>query len=135
MLIASKRAHALSVFLQSVLLEGMMRMLLPIGVILVLLGTGGYAASCFSTSLFERPESETLAAQLDDPNDAAATEMRESGPPVILATLSGLVFAAGLVCLAIGMGRWKRADPSGTRSADPWSDRPGEHGERPRGLL
>jgi hypothetical protein len=85
-----------------------MRMLLTIGVILVLLGIGGYAASWFSTSFFDRPESQTLAAQLEDETDSPATEMQDSGTRVILAPLSGIAFAAGLVCLAIGMGNWRR---------------------------
>jgi hypothetical protein len=83
-------------------------MLLTVGVILVLLGIGGYAASLLSTSFFDRPESQTLAAELEDETDSPATEMRDSGARVILAPVSGIVFAAGLVCLAIGMGNWRR---------------------------
>jgi hypothetical protein len=115
--------------------EGMMRMLLPIGVILVVLGAGGYAASCYSTSLFDGPENDTAAAQLQGQTDAPATELRDSGARVILAPLSGIIVAIGLICLAIGMGKWRRPVPSDVRPANPWSDQPREHGEPPRGLV
>jgi hypothetical protein len=112
-----------------------MRMLLPIGVILVLLGTGGYAAACFSTTLFDGSQTETAAAQLKDQTDTAAQDTQDSGARVVLAPLAGLAVAVGLVCLAVGMGKWRRPVPSEVRPANPWSDQPGEHGEPPRGLV
>jgi hypothetical protein len=112
-----------------------MRMLLPIGVVLVVLGAGGYATACFSTTLFDGSQTDTVAAQLENQTDTTAQQARDSGARVILAPLSGLVVAVGLICLAVGMGRWRRPVPSDVRPANPWSDQPGEHGEPPRKLV
>jgi hypothetical protein len=114
--------------------EGVMRWLLTIGVLLTVIGGGGGIAACFGTATFDRPEDSTIAAQLDDPTDSLANHSDDETPRLWLAPVAGLTFATGLVCVAIGMGNWRRALQSETRPANPWSDRPGQHGGPPRGL-
>lgn len=111
-----------------------MRMLLPIGVLLVLIGTGGSVAACFGNSIFDGDQTQT-AAQLQGATDAPADNAEESTPRLYLAPLAGLTLAIGLVCLGIGMGNWRRPIPSDVRPANPWSDQPAEHRDPPRGLV
>jgi len=83
----------------------MMGVLLPIGIILTTLGLGGTAVAWY-----------------------------QSGA-LILAPLSGLSLAIGLVCVGIGAGHWRHPIPSNVRPANPWSDQPYEHGDPPKGLV
>ena len=92
-----------------------MGILMPVGAVLIVLGMAGSAASCYGSSIFDRgSETETSA---------------------VLAPLSGLTLAIGLVCLGIGMGNWRRPIPSDVRPANPWSDQPGSHGDPPVGQV
>lgn len=111
-----------------------MRMLMPIGVLLILIGTGGSVAACYGNAIFDAGDTET-AAQLQGQTESAAQVGDESSPRLILAPLSGLILAIGLVCVGIGMGNWRRPIPSDVRPANPWSDQPAEHGDPPRGLV
>jgi len=91
-----------------------MRMLMPIGVLLIVIGAGGTFAACFGSAIFDGSE---------------------SGPRLYLAPLAGLTLAIGLVCVGIGIGNWRRPVPSDVRPANPWSDQPAEHGDPPRGIV
>jgi hypothetical protein len=112
-----------------------MKLLLPIGALLVAIGAAGGAASCFGTGIFEGEETETVAARMNGGTDAPAEESNDSSPRLFLAPLAGLTLAIGLVCVAIGMGKWRRPIPSDVRPANPWSDQPREQGEPPKGLV
>jgi hypothetical protein len=110
-----------------------MRWLMTIGVLLILIGGGGGIAACFATSTFDRSDNET-AAQLDGPTDALANNSDDATPSLWLMPLAGLTFAVGIVCIAIGMGDWRRPVPSAMRPANSRSNRPTEHGQPPRGV-
>ena len=112
-----------------------MKLLMPLGVVLVVIGMAGSAAACYGTAIFDRDETETAAAQMSGTTDAPAEESDDSSPRLFLAPLSGLTLAIGLACLAIGMGNWRRPIPSDVRPANPWSDQPAEHGDPPKGLV
>ena len=111
-----------------------MKVLMPIGAVLIAIGMAGSAAACFGNAIFDREETET-AAQQTGTTDSPANESKDSTPRLILAPLSGLALAVGFVCLGIGMGNWRRPIPSDVRPANPWSDQPGEHGDPPKGLV
>ena len=110
-----------------------MRLLMPIGVVLVVIGMAGSVASCYGTSIFDSGHTATVAAQLDEQTDSPAGSSKDSSPRLFLAPLAGLTLAVGLVCVGIGMGNWRRPIPSDVRPANPWSDQPGEHGDPPQG--
>lgn len=111
-----------------------MKLLLPVGVLLVLIGSGGSVAACLGNSVFDRNETAT-ASEMRGQTDAPAGETTGSGPRLYLAPLAGLTLAVGLVCVGIGMGNWRRPVPSDVRPANPWSDQPAEHGDPPKGLV
>ena len=110
-----------------------MRLLMPIGAVLIAIGTAGSAAACYGTGLFEGPETSTVASQMEGSTDAPANETDEGGDsaPMFLAPLSGLTLAVGLVC--VGIGNWRRPIPSDVRPANPYSDQPRDQGEPPIG--
>ena len=112
-----------------------MRLLLPVGAVLIAIGTAGSAAACYGTSLFKGPESNTAAAQMEGSTDVPANETGEdaSRSRLFLAPLSGLTLAVGLVCVGIGVGNWQRPIPSAVRPANPYSDQPKDHGDPPVG--
>ena len=112
-----------------------MKLLIPIGVLLVAVGMAGSVASCYGNAIFDGAEKQTAAAQLNGATDSPADQAKESSPRLFLAPLAGLALAVGLVCLGIGMGNWRRPIPSDVRPANPWSDQPGEHGDPPKGLV
>jgi hypothetical protein len=112
-----------------------MKSLMLIGVVLIAIGAAGGAASCFGTGIFDGPETDTAAAQMAGTTDAPAEESNDGSPRLFLAPLAGLTLAIGLVCVAIGMGKWRRPIPSDVRPANPWSDQPGNQGEPPKGLV
>jgi len=112
-----------------------MKLLMPIGAVLIAIGMAGSAAACYGNAIFDGEETRTAAAQLDGATDAPADESKDSTPRLYLAPLSGLSLAIGLVCVGIGMGNWRRPVPSDVRPANPWSDQPGEHGDAPKGLV
>jgi hypothetical protein len=112
-----------------------MKLLLPVGVLLIVIGAGGSIAACYGNAIFDTPESETLSAEMRGATDAPANESRERTPQLYLAPLAGLTLAVGLVCVGIGVGNWRRPVPSDVRPANPWNDQPAEHGDPPRGLV
>ena len=112
-----------------------MRLLLPLGAVLIALGTAGSAAACLGNSVFDGQETETLASQMDDQTDTPANASEDDSPRPLLAPLSGLMLAIGFVCVGIGIGNWRRPIPSDVRPANPWSDQPGEHGDPPVGQV
>lgn len=111
-----------------------MKLLIPIGVLLIVIGAGGSIAACYGNSIFDGAETHT-AAELRGSTDAPAQETTDRTPRLYLAPLAGLTLAVGLVCVGIGMGNWRRPVPSDVRPANPWSDQPAEHGDPPRGLV
>jgi hypothetical protein len=113
----------------------MMRLLMPIGVVLIVIGMAGSIASCYGSSIFDNDQTATVAAQLHKQTDSPAGTSKDSSPRLYTAPLAGLTLAIGLVCVGIGVGHWRRPIPSDVRPANPWSDQPGEHGEPPRGLV
>jgi hypothetical protein len=114
-----------------------MRLLLPVGALLIAIGTAGSAAACFSTSLFNGPATDTVASQMEGSTDALANraDRDADGARLILAPLSGLLLAVGLVFVGIGIGNWRRPIPSDVRPANPYSDQPREHGDPPVGQV
>ena len=112
-----------------------MKLLVPIGAILIAIGTAGGVASCYGSSIFDADQTETLASQMEGATDAPAHERDEGSPRLYLAPLAGLSLAAGLVCVGIGMGRWRRPIPSDVRPANPWNDQPREQGDPPVGQV
>ncbi len=102
-----------------------MGVLMPLGVVLVVVGMAGAATSCFQN------DGSGQARQ----TDTQLTQPVGPGAAVVLAPLSGLALAAGVVFMGIGIGHWKRPVPSDVRPANPWSDQPGEHGDPPTGLV
>lgn len=111
-----------------------MRLLMPIGVLLIVIGAGGSIAACFGNSVFDGDDTQT-AAELSGSTEAPATITEDRTPRLYLAPLAGLTLAVGLVCVGIGMGNWRRPIPSDVRPANPWSDQPAEHGDPPKGLV
>jgi len=111
-----------------------MRLLVPIGVLLIVIGAGGSISACYGNAIFDGAESKT-ASERRGQTDAPANETGESSPRLYLAPLAGLTLAVGLVCVGIGMGNWRRPIPSEVRPANPWSDQPAEHGDPPKGLV
>lgn len=105
-----------------------MGLLMPLGAVLVAVGLSGSAAACYQSGSFtgERAtgHTDTRLAEADTPRAS-----------VVLAPLSGLCLAAGVVLMGIGIGHWKRPVPSDVRPANPWSDKPSEHGDPPKGLV
>jgi hypothetical protein len=83
-----------------------MGLLLPVGAVLIAIGTAGSAAACLGNSVFDGKETETLASQMDDPTETPAGASEDDSPRVFLAPLSGLMLAIGLVCVGIGIGNW-----------------------------
>jgi len=112
-----------------------MGMLLPIGALLILIGTAGSAAACYGTSIFDNEETQTTASQMEGQTDAAADAASDGSPRLFLAPLAGLTLAIGLVCVGIGVGNWRRPIPSEVRPANPWSDQPSKHGDPPVGQV
>jgi hypothetical protein len=114
-----------------------MRLLMPIGVLLIVLGTGGAFVSCYGGKLLDNDRSQSTAAQLNDhtskTSDLSSSDDHMTG--LALAPLSGLLFAIGLACVGIGMGNWRRPVPSDVRPANPWSDQPAAHGDPPVGQV
>lgn len=112
-----------------------MRLLLPLGALLIAIGTAGSAAACYGNSIFDGDETQTMASQMDGQTDAPADASNDGTPRLYLAPLSGLTLAIGLVCVGIGIGNWRRPIPSDVRPANPYSDQPGEHGDPPVGQV
>lgn len=112
-----------------------MGMLLPIGALLIVIGTAGSAAACYGNSIFDNEATETTASQMEGQTDKAADTATDSSPRLFLAPLAGLTLAIGLVCVGIGVGNWRRPVPSEVRPANPWSDQPREHGDPPVGQV
>ena len=110
-----------------------MNLLLPVGAVLVAIGTAGSAAACYSTSIFDGPETDTAASRMEGETDAPANASNQDTPRLFLAPLSGLTLAVGLVCVGIGIGNWRRPIPSDVRPANPYSDQPKDQGEPPIG--
>jgi hypothetical protein len=110
-----------------------MGLLLPIGVVLIAIGTAGSAAACYGNSIFDGDETET--AQMEGQTQTPADASEDTTPRLFLAPLAGLALAAGLVCVGIGIGNWRRPIPSDVRPANPWSDQPREHGDPPIGQV
>jgi len=111
-----------------------MKLLMPIGAVLIAIGMAGSAAACFGNSIFDREETQTAARQ-NGTTDSPADQSKDSTPRLFLAPLAGLTLAVGFVCVGIGIGNWRRPIPSIVRPANPWSDQPGEHGDAPKGLV
>ena len=111
-----------------------MKLLVPIGVLLIVIGAGGSIAACYGNSIFDGAETRT-ASDLRGTTDSPAGETQDNTPRLYLAPLAGLTLAVGLVFVGIGMGHWRRPVPSDVRPANPWSDQPAEHGDPPRGLV
>jgi hypothetical protein len=112
-----------------------MRLLLPIGALLIAIGTAGSAAACYGNSIFDGAQTETMASQMEGQTDAPAQASGDNTPRLFLAPLSGLMLAIGLVCVGIGVGNWRRPIPSDVRPANPYNDQPREHGDPPVGQV
>lgn len=112
-----------------------MRMLMPVGVLLVVLGSAGSLVSCYGGELINGAQTETMAAQLENGDKPVDTATTGREPNMTLAPVSGLMLAIGLACVGIGMGNWRRPVPSDVRPANPWSDQPREHGDPPVGQV
>lgn len=112
-----------------------MRMLMPIGILLIVLGTGGSFVSCYGGKLLDNANTQTTAADLKDRTDSPADLNPNPTPRLALAPISGLALAIGLVCVGIGMGNWRRPIPSDVRPANPWNDQPASHGDPPIGQV
>ncbi|MEZ5292358.1 MAG: hypothetical protein R2745_14855 [Vicinamibacterales bacterium] len=106
-----------------------MRWLIPVGVVLMLCGALA-AVTAYQRAgpglAFQRG---TTAAPAENASGGGR------GGSLILAGLSGLALAVGAGCVGVGMGRWKDPTPSFTRSANPWSEQPGDKGDPPTGLV
>ena len=111
-----------------------MRLLVPIGVLLIVIGAGGSIAACYGNAIFGG-DTTKVAADLQGQTDSPANETEDSAPRLYLAPLAGLTLAVGLVCVGLGIGNWRRPIPSDVRPANPWNDQPAEHGDPPRGLV
>jgi hypothetical protein len=102
--------------------------LIPVGVLLILLGVGGSMAACYD---FSGGDQVTQGPDGGVPAQAAESDMAS----LLLAPLSGLALALGVGCIGVGMGRWRRPEPSDVRTANPFNEQPGEKGEPPVGLV
>ena len=111
-----------------------MGMLMPLGAVLIVLGMAGSATACFQNQSFG-PGQQASQPTGQTGTQATQGDESESTANVVLAPLSGLCLAAGVVMLGIGVGNWKRPVPSDVRPANPWSDQPKEHGDPPKGLV
>ncbi len=112
-----------------------MGMLLPTGAILIVIGTSGSAAACFSSSIFNGESTRTVASQMDGQTYALANASNQATPRLFLAPLAGLALAVGLLCVGIGVGNWNHPIPTEKRRANPWSDQPRDHGDPPVGQV
>lgn len=112
-----------------------MGLLVPVGAVLIVIGTLSGVASCYGSSIFDNDQTETMVSRMEGQTDAPANATDGDSPRLYLAPLAGLSLAAGLVCLGIGMGHWRRPIPSDVRPANPFSDQPSEHGEPPVGQV
>ena len=112
-----------------------MSVLMPVGALLIAVGMAGSAASCYGNSIFDGGAETATAAELQGTTDTTADQSGDSRARLVLAPLSGLTLAIGLVCLGIGVGNWRRPIPSDVRPANPWSDQPGSHGDPPVGQV
>ena len=111
-----------------------MKLLVPIGVLLILIGAGGSIAACLAN--YDGPGTgSTVSEEMRGPTDSPAQQSEDRAPRLYLAPLAGLTLAVGLVCVGIGVGNWRRPVPSDVRPANPWNDQPAEHGDPPRGLV
>lgn len=103
--------------------------LIPVGVVLILLGVGGSMSACYQ---FSGGSDEVT----EGPDGGVPSQADETGMgSMILAPLSGLALALGVGCIGVGMGRWRRPEPSNVRTANPFNEQPGEKGEPPVGLV
>ena len=109
-----------------------MGMLMPLGAVLIVLGMAGSATACFQNASYGADQQTSQPA---GQTATQATQGEEAGGSMVLAALSGLCLAAGVVMVGIGVGNWKRPVPSDVRPANPWSDQPKEHGDPPKGLV
>jgi len=106
--------------------------LMPLGAVLIVVGMAGSATACFQNQSYS---SDQQASQPSGQTGTQAAQGDDSGTSVVLAPLSGLCLAAGVVMVGIGIGNWKRPVPSDARPANPWSDQPSKHGDPPKGLV
>ncbi len=108
--------------------------LLPVGVLLIVAGLGGSAGACYQS--WGPDAGQTTSTAIGPDGGVPANQANpSSGGPLMLAALAGLVLAAGVGCIVVGMGRWTRPVPSATRPANPWSEQPRDTGEPPVGLV
>ena len=112
-----------------------MKMLLPIGALLVVFGTAGSLMSCYGGGWLNDAQAQTQAAQLTGPTDTTSDLGQGQSPRMFIAPMAGFALAIGLVCVGLGSGHWRRPTPSDVRPANPWSDQPGEHGDPPVGQV
>jgi hypothetical protein len=99
--------------------EATMGMLVPIGALLIAIGTAGGAAACYGSSIFADAGTGSVAAEMQGQTDAPANATNDDTPRLLLAPLAGLSLAVGLVCVGIGIGHWRRPVPSNVRPANP----------------
>jgi len=100
---------------------------MPLGVVLVVIGMAGSATACLQNESFGAEHAQT---QPTGQTDTQASPDSASGLGVLLAPLPGLLLAAGVLCIGLGAGHWKRPVPSDVLPAKPRSRRP----NRPRSL-
>ena len=112
-----------------------MKLLMPIGAVLIAIGMAGSAAACYGNSIFDGAETRTAASQLDGTTDVPADESRDSTPRLFLAPLAGLTLAIGLRVHRYRHRQLAPANPFRCSARKPWSDQPGEHGDPPKGLV
>ena len=112
-----------------------MGLLVPIGAVLIAIGTAGSVASCYGSSIFDGDQTETVASRMEGETDAPANANGDDSPRLYLAPLAGLSLAIGLVCVGIGIGHWRRPIPSDVRPANPFSDQPREQDDPPVGQV
>lgn len=109
-----------------------MSFLMPLGAVLVVVGMAGSATACLQNESFGADRAQV---QPTGQTDTQTSPDSRSGFGVLLAPLSGLLLATGVVFMGVGAGHWKRPIQSDARPANPWSDRPSEHGDPPKGLV
>ena len=109
-----------------------MRWLLVIGALLVILGVGGEIRACAGNPYVA---SGSTTPARPEANSAPTEQERAGGGDMVLAIVSGLAFAVGIVCLVVGMGQWNRPTPSSSRPANPWNEQPADKGDPPVGLV
>ena len=112
-----------------------MKLLLPIGAVLIAIGMAGSAAACYGNAIFGGEETQTATSQREGQTETPSSAGENASPRLYLAPLAGLTLAVGLVCVGIGVGNWRRPIPSDVRPANPWSDQPREHGDPPVGQV